>query len=96
MCGFCRPKAGAGVFENSSFKRHDGIILAGIGTRFAAKHSLEPKFDLITFSPSIQQREHHVVYYLFPESLLLDERLIGVVPRSSVLLQAINDRCRAS
>jgi len=45
----CRPRAGAGVFEKSSFKRHDGIILAGIGIRFAAKHSLKPKFT----SPSI-------------------------------------------
>ena len=43
----CRPRAGAGVFEKSSFKRHDGIILAGIGIRFAAKHSLKPKFDVV-------------------------------------------------
>jgi hypothetical protein len=72
----CRPRAGAGVFEKSSFKRHDGIILAGIGIRFVAKHSLKPKFtspSIIRFANSPQQREPHVGYHLLPEYLLLDE-----------------------
>jgi hypothetical protein len=55
----CRPRAGAGVFEKSSFKRARWGILAGIGIRFAAKHSPKAEIQLDNIFSFNQIHEFH-------------------------------------